>query len=180
MSRATHREGRRPIAEISSGSVTIPIYAASVTVKRGKEPSPETSAGAKPDGDNGDRKTYSSFRIVYYEEMCADARIARVENPGSRRSETAMPKPGLEAIASAPPPNPSATSPLSELDQWVSAERLLEILWDERSRPSLKWVRKETKRRMLPHLRRGRLIYYRPRSVLDWFNQRECRPHSMK
>jgi hypothetical protein len=67
MSRATHREGRRPIAEISSGSVTIPIYAASVTVKRGKKLSPETSAGAKPDGDNGDRKTYSSFRIVYYE-----------------------------------------------------------------------------------------------------------------
>ena len=114
-------------------------------------------------------------------ETCANAKIARVEDPGSRRSETAMLNPDLEANApSAPPPNPSATSPLSELDQWVSAERLLEILWDERSRPSLQWIRKETKRRMLPHLRRGRLIFYRPRSVLDWFNQRECRPHSMK
>lgn len=92
-----------------------------------------------------------------------------------------MLKPDLETLlSSAPPQNASATSPLSELDQWVSAERLLEILWDERSRPSLQWIRKETKRRMLPHLRRGRLIFYRPRSVLDWFNQRECRPPSMK
>ena len=70
--------------------------------------------------------------------------------------------------------------PLSELDQWVSANRLLEILWDEQSRPSLQWIRKETKRRMLPHIRRGRLIFYRPRSVIDWYNQRECRPSSMK
>lgn len=49
-----------------------------------------------------------------------------------------MLKPDLETLlSSAPPQNASATSPLSELDQWVSAERLLEILWDERSRPSL-------------------------------------------
>ena len=77
-------------------------------------------------------------------------------------------------------PQTSAPSPLSELDQWVSAERLLEVLWDEQSRPSLQWIRKETKRRMLPHIRRGRLIFYRPRSVMEWYNQRECRPNSMK
>jgi len=41
---------------------------------------------------------------------------------------------------------------LVELEQIVTAERLREILWDERSRPSLQWIRKETKRRMLPHL----------------------------
>jgi hypothetical protein len=77
-------------------------------------------------------------------------------------------------------PPSQTSSPLSEFDQWVSAERLLEILWDEQSRPSLQWIRKETKRRMLPHIRRGRLIFYRPRSVMEWFNQRECRPNSMK
>lgn len=77
-------------------------------------------------------------------------------------------------------PLTSAPSPLSELDQWVSAERLLAILWDEQSRPSIQWIRKETKRRMLPHIRRGRLIFYRPRSVMEWYNQRECRPNSMK
>jgi hypothetical protein len=71
-------------------------------------------------------------------------------------------------------------APLAELEQWVSGERLLEILWDDRSRPSLQWLRKETKRRMIPFTRRGRLIFYRPRSVIEWFNQRECRPASMK
>ena len=84
------------------------------------------------------------------------------ENGDTTRPESAMP--------TAPAP-----SPLSELDQWVSAERLLEILWDEQSRPSLQWIRKETKRRMLPHVRRGRLIFYRPRSVMEWFSQRERR-----
>ena len=71
-------------------------------------------------------------------------------------------------------------SPIPELDQLVSAERLREIVWDEASRPSLQWIRKETKRRMLPFIRRGRLIFYRPRSVIQWYNQRESRPASMK
>ncbi len=91
-----------------------------------------------------------------------------------RHVETVHAQPGT------PVPAPHALSPLSELDQWVSAERLLEILWDEHSRPSLQWIRKETKRRMLPHIRRGRLIFYRPRSVMEWFCQRECRPNSME
>jgi hypothetical protein len=81
----------------------------------------------------------------------------------------------------APVPSGTAGAPLlSELDQLVSAKRLLEILWDEQSRPSIQWVRKETRRKMLPHIRRGRLIFYRPRSVMDWYSQRECRPNSMK
>lgn len=77
-------------------------------------------------------------------------------------------------------PRTIVTSPFAELDQLVTAERLREIVWDERSRPSLQWLRKETKRRMLPHIRRGRLIFYRPRSVMDWYMQRESRPASMK
>ena len=71
-------------------------------------------------------------------------------------------------------------SPLPELERLVTAQRLLEIIWDPLSRPSLQWIRKETKRRMLPHVRRGRLIFYRPRSVIDWYCQRETRPGSMK
>jgi len=83
-------------------------------------------------------------------------------------------------VAAVPAATTASPSPLSGLDQWVSAERLLEILWDEKSRPSLQWIRKETKRRMLPHIRRGRLIFYRPRSVMEWYSQRECRPSNMK
>lgn len=69
---------------------------------------------------------------------------------------------------------------LPGLDQLVTAERLREIIWDSASRPSLQWIRKETKRRALPHIRRGRLIFYRPRSVMEWFSQRESKPASMK
>jgi len=71
-------------------------------------------------------------------------------------------------------------SPLCELDQWVSAERLIAILWAPESRPSLQWIRKQTKRHMLPHLRRGRLVFYRPRSIIAWFKQRESKPASMR
>jgi len=74
------------------------------------------------------------------------------------------------------PPAPA----LAELDQLVTAERLRQVVWDPASRPSLQWIRKETKRRMLPHIRRGRLIFYRPRSVVEWYAQRESRPATMK
>jgi hypothetical protein len=76
--------------------------------------------------------------------------------------------------------NGLSQGPLTDLDKWVSAERLLELVWDEESRPSLQWLRKETRRRMLPCLRRGHLIFYRPRSVLAWFVQKETLPSSMR
>ena len=101
-------------------------------------------------------------------------------DPAASPTQAAMPKPDSSSIVTSMPTASTLTSPLSELDQLVSAERLLEILWDDQSRPSLQWIRKETKRRMLPHIRRGRLIFYRPRSVMEWYNQRECRPNSMK
>lgn len=84
------------------------------------------------------------------------------------------------ALRASLPSNLASPDPLEELDKWVSAPRLLEIVWDASSRPSLQWLRKETKRRMMPHLRRGRLIFYRPRSVIDWLLQKEARPNSMK
>src|SRR2546425_185462 len=114
-------------------------------------------------------------------ETRKSSKTAHAEAPAPNSSETApVGSDSAIIVSSTPKPKPSASSPLSELDQWVSAERLLEILWDEQSRPSLQWIRKETKRRMLPHLRRGRLIFYRPGSVMEWFSQRECRPTSMK
>jgi hypothetical protein len=109
------------------------------------------------------------------DEKTVDAAIATCDPDRAK-----LPQPGCAHIETPLETNAPAVLPVSELDQWVSAERLLEILWDEQSRPSLQWIRKETKRRMLPFIRRGRLIFYRPRSVMEWFNQRECRPHSMK
>lgn len=99
-----------------------------------------------------------------------------VQHPEAGRKPGAEDPGGYQALAgqTAGPP------PLAELDQLVTAERLREIVWDQASRPSMQWIRKETKRRMLPHIRRGRLIFYRPRSVLEWYGQRESRPASMR
>lgn len=86
----------------------------------------------------------------------------------------------VQSETAVPNNHPTQAAPLTQLDQLVTAERLREIVWEEGSRPSLQWIRKETKRRMLPHIRRGRLIFYKPRSVLEWYAQRESRPASMK
>ena len=67
MSRSHHNNGKKPIAEISSGSVTIPIYASPVTIKIGKKRSQDLEANSKSNGDGSKRKTYPSFKVVYYE-----------------------------------------------------------------------------------------------------------------
>src|SRR6266487_408197 len=67
MSRSHQKNGKKPIAEISSGSVTIPIYASPVTIKIGKKSSRNPEANSKSNGDSSERKTYPSFKVVYYE-----------------------------------------------------------------------------------------------------------------
>jgi hypothetical protein len=52
----------------------------------------------------------------------------------------------------------------------VNAKTLLELLWDEDSRPSLRWLRTQTKAKALPFVRMGHLIFFYPpdvRSALD-------------
>ena len=52
----------------------------------------------------------------------------------------------------------------SELDpqtgKLVDAPGLLAALFEEKSRPSLKWLRRLTKARAIPAIRVGRLIFY--------------------
>ena len=52
-------------------------------------------------------------------------------------------------------PNPLAT-------RYVDAEKLLEILFDEASRPSLRWLRDQQKARRLPFAKIGRLVFFDP------------------
>lgn len=86
MSRPHHKDGRKPIAEVSSGSVTIPIYASSVTIKIGKKPSSNSEADSKRNGDGPERKTYPSFKVVYYE---GTQRVFRRRNTLARAKELA-------------------------------------------------------------------------------------------
>jgi hypothetical protein len=72
------------------------------------------------------------------------------------------------------PPNDEAPvvaaakpSPLDEMNQYVSAVRLLEILWDEASRPTLRWLRTQQKRQTIPFICVGRRIWFRPCQVIE-------------
>jgi hypothetical protein len=46
----------------------------------------------------------------------------------------------------------------------VDAKQLL-ALWDERSRPSLQWIRKHTADKAIPSVKIGRLYFYDPAKV---------------
>ena len=64
------------------------------------------------------------------------------------------------------PPQPTPSSPLAEMDHFVDGPRLLEILWEEASRPSLRWLRSQQKRRSKPFSRVGHRVWFIPNQVL--------------
>lgn len=49
--------------------------------------------------------------------------------------------------------------------RYVDANGLLEILFDEASRPSLRWVRDQQKARTLPFCKIGRRVFFDPQLV---------------
>jgi hypothetical protein len=49
----------------------------------------------------------------------------------------------------------------------VSGKQLLELLFEEASRPSLRWLRMQQKRRALPYIKIGRLVRYDPLRVRE-------------
>jgi hypothetical protein len=49
---------------------------------------------------------------------------------------------------------------MSTESQLVDAERLLELLFEEQSRPSLRWLREQQARRAIPFVRLGRLVFF--------------------
>jgi len=53
----------------------------------------------------------------------------------------------------------------------VSGERLLELIFDEDSRPSARWLHNQKKRRAIPFLKVGRLVRYDPDRVREVLNQ---------
>lgn len=54
---------------------------------------------------------------------------------------------------------------MSTENQLVDASRLLEILFEEQSRPSLRWLRERQASRAIPFVRLGRLIFFDPEQV---------------
>jgi len=61
-------------------------------------------------------------------------------------------------------------SPLAT--RYVDAIKLLEILFDEASRPSLRWVRDQQKARTIPFCKIGRRIFFDPVLVKNHLDAR--------
>jgi hypothetical protein len=56
---------------------------------------------------------------------------------------------------------------IDPLDQLVSGRRLLEILWDQPSRPSYRWIQYQCARRAIPFCRSGGRTWFVPRAVRE-------------
>jgi hypothetical protein len=56
-----------------------------------------------------------------------------------------------------------STRPVPE--QLVNAEGLLKLLWDDSSRPSLRWLRKQQRRRAIPYIKIGTRVWFNPAKV---------------
>ena len=85
-------------------------------------------------------------------------------------------------------PSPCATQkpdPISELEhiqesgvslrkeeRLVGAEELLELLFDDGSRPSIHWLRDQQKARNIPYVKMGRLVFFKPSEVRKFIEQR--------
>jgi hypothetical protein len=58
------------------------------------------------------------------------------------------------------------TAPLVNPDlQLVPAQKLLELLWPPDCRPSLRWLRDQQKRRRIPSIKLGHLVFFIPDDV---------------
>jgi len=54
----------------------------------------------------------------------------------------------------------------------VDASRLLEILWDEKSRPSLRWLRERQAERAVPYVKVGARVWFDPEEVRQCLKDR--------
>jgi hypothetical protein len=58
-----------------------------------------------------------------------------------------------------------ATNISSAPEKLVDANTLLSLLWDEASRPSLRWLREQQARRTIPYIKLGARVWFSPVDV---------------
>jgi hypothetical protein len=61
--------------------------------------------------------------------------------------------------------------PCGATDKRVNAVELLDVLYSQSSRPSLRWLRKMTADGIIPVERHGRMLFYVPSQVLAALNR---------
>ncbi len=57
--------------------------------------------------------------------------------------------------------------------QLVRGEQLLEMLFDEGARPTMRWLRDQQKARTIPHMKIGRLVFFNPEQVRKALENRQ-------
>ena len=62
----------------------------------------------------------------------------------------------------------------------VDGVGLLKTLFEERSRPSLRWLRTQQKRKALPYIKLGRLVYFDPSQVREALTRLAMQPRGVK
>jgi hypothetical protein len=67
---------------------------------------------------------------------------------------------------------PVAPQALNEPEKLVDAKTLLSLLWDEASRPSLRWLRQQQARRTLPFLKLGARVWFSPSEVRRYLQEK--------
>lgn len=73
----------------------------------------------------------------------------------------------------------TTTETPTQPNQLVRAERLLEILFDEQSRPSTRWLRQMQAQRKIPYVKLGHLVRFNVEQVRAALEE-DCTVHSRK
>ncbi len=73
----------------------------------------------------------------------------------------------------------NAVSELAVKGKLVNAVQLLEQLFDEGARPSMRWLRQQTKAKAIPHVRIGHLVFFDLEMVRAALAQRNLVRHRM-
>lgn len=60
--------------------------------------------------------------------------------------------------------------------QFVDAEQLLELLFPPESRPTIRWLRERQKRRDIPFIKLGRLVFFVPAQVQEALVKKQILP----
>ena len=60
----------------------------------------------------------------------------------------------------------------AKITKLVDASQLLEILWDEESRPSLRWLRDRQAERAIPYVKVGARVWFDPVEVRQCLKDR--------
>ena len=97
-----------------------------------------------------------------------------------------LPAPGGATTPAGTANGPATTERVKARSRWalqgklVSAEKLLEELFDPDARPSLRWLREQTRAKAIPHVRIGRFVFFDVEMVRTALATRNLVRHRMK